>query len=146
MPDGGVDLALEKNGVTIALEISVTNEVDYEVANLTKCLAAGFTLLLMVCADDAKLKRLQDAALKALPEPLHQRLACCRSDDVPALLQSVGGDGAQGMEGGRKVTVKHSGTGLEDDVEARRNVAKAVADAMKKQKTRKRPNQGDENS
>jgi hypothetical protein len=42
---GNVDVALRKNGCSVACEIVVSSPVDKEVQNLQKCLAAGFSFV-----------------------------------------------------------------------------------------------------
>jgi hypothetical protein len=39
---GKVDVAFEKDGRSIACEISITTNLDHELLNLQKCLAGGF--------------------------------------------------------------------------------------------------------
>ena len=57
MPTGkggeSIDVVLEREKRRIACEISVTSTVELELGNLKKCLAAGFTEIVMVC-DEAK--------------------------------------------------------------------------------------------
>ena len=48
---GHVDVALERDGCSIACEVSVTTRVEHEVRNLTKCLAAGFDYAVLLCGD-----------------------------------------------------------------------------------------------
>ena len=45
---GSVDVALEKDGQGIACEISITTTVEHELANVQKCLAAGFDHVVFV--------------------------------------------------------------------------------------------------
>lgn len=56
------DLLLERDGVFLAVEITVTNGLDYELKNIGKCLRAGVSLVAVVGADDAKLRKLEAAA------------------------------------------------------------------------------------
>jgi hypothetical protein len=56
------DLLLEREGVSVAVEITVTNTLDYELKNIGKCLRAGVSLVAVVGADDSKLKKLEAAA------------------------------------------------------------------------------------
>lgn len=56
------DLLLEREGVSLAVEITVTNTLDYELKNIGKCLRAGVSLVAVVGADDAKLRKLEAAA------------------------------------------------------------------------------------
>jgi hypothetical protein len=74
-PDGGkIDLALEKHREVIGCEISVMNTVDYEVGNADKCLKAGCRHVAMICADAAKLGKIQKAVLGCVSETDAARL------------------------------------------------------------------------
>ncbi len=55
---GYVDVVLEGYGLRIGFEISVSARLEREIGNLTKCLAAGFDLAVLVSHDE----RLLDAA------------------------------------------------------------------------------------
>ena len=48
---GYVDVVVERDGRRVAIEISVSARLDQEVGNLTKCLAAGFDIAVLVCSD-----------------------------------------------------------------------------------------------
>lgn len=56
------DLLLEREGVSLAVEITVTNTLDYELKNIGKCLRAGVSLVAVVGSDDTKLRKLEAAA------------------------------------------------------------------------------------
>ena len=58
---GSVDLLLERNGQTIACEITVTTPIAHEVGNARKCLEAGYQHVVLVSADEARLEKLQAA-------------------------------------------------------------------------------------
>ena len=49
--DGRADVVLKKDAFTVGCEISITTSVEHEIANLTKCLASGFTRILFVSPD-----------------------------------------------------------------------------------------------
>lgn len=48
VPDGRVDVVLRKESISLAFEISVTTEIEHELANLRKCLGAEFTKVFCV--------------------------------------------------------------------------------------------------
>jgi hypothetical protein len=65
--DGGrVDVALEKQGTKIAIEISVTNTPDYEVQNIRKCLKSGYLPVVIVSKNESHLKAIQSLAQQEL--------------------------------------------------------------------------------
>jgi len=56
---GHVDVLLERNGVRIGCEISVSTSLEHEVGNITKCLSAGFDHAVLI----SERQDLLDAAL-----------------------------------------------------------------------------------
>ncbi len=65
--DGFIDLALFKDDLRLAIEISDTNEAAYEVQNIQKCISAGFSCL-MVSEDHQHLSSIKQRALALLDE------------------------------------------------------------------------------
>jgi len=66
MPTGSgaesVDVVLERESRRIAFEISVSSTVELELGNLKKCLAAGFTEIVMLCEETKTLNGLKREA------------------------------------------------------------------------------------
>ncbi len=63
---GSVDVALERGEQRIACEVSVSSTTDYEVANIRKCQAAGYTTVLTVVVDRVARRRLAAAIVDGL--------------------------------------------------------------------------------
>lgn len=63
---GSVDVLLSKGAVSVACEISVTTSPEHETANLSKCLAAGFTHVVSVSADAKRAREIRNAAEQGL--------------------------------------------------------------------------------
>jgi len=61
--DAGVDVLLQKADYSVACEISVTGNIQYEVGNATKCLNAGYNHVAVICDDSEKLERIKAAVL-----------------------------------------------------------------------------------
>lgn len=131
IPNGWVDLGLEKNGITVAIEISVTREISDEVEKLKTCVGIGFTHVIVVCGDADKLQNLQKAAMAVLAKPHADSVRWCVPDDVPRLLLNIGGASEARSAGGRKFKIKQP-TSLESDVEARKQVSRLAAKAIQK--------------
>lgn len=53
---GHIDVAIEREGLTIACEICVTTRVQHELQNLAKCLAAGFHYAVLVASAERTLQ------------------------------------------------------------------------------------------
>lgn len=84
-----VDLYLERDGVRIACEVSVTNTLEYEMRNITKCLRAGVTQVLVLAVDSAKHQRLSGAIAAQLPADQQKLVLCLMKDDFVAFLDSM---------------------------------------------------------
>lgn len=82
---GYVDAVLERSGVTIGCEISVTTSSEHEVNNLSKCLAAGFSHAVLLSSD----QRTLEAARIALPEVDARRLRFLIPDALIAFLDEL---------------------------------------------------------
>jgi hypothetical protein len=87
VPSGGrVDVVLRRGDRTIACEVSVTNTVEYEVANVAKCLQAGFNHVASVCRNRKKLARIQEALPATIPADQIQRVGFYAPDEFIARL------------------------------------------------------------
>jgi hypothetical protein len=63
---GSVDLLLERGDQTIACEISFSTTIDHEVGNVSKCLKAGFPMVVVICLDGERLKKIEEAVSGSL--------------------------------------------------------------------------------
>jgi len=63
---GTVDLVLERGGDAIACEVTITNTIDYEVRNVTKCIKAGFKHIVLLGVSEDKLQKLEAAVRNSL--------------------------------------------------------------------------------
>ncbi len=86
---GSVDVALEREGVRVAVEITVTTPTAHEIDNISKCLAAGFDHVVLVALDKTAQKRLNTATRNHLPEEIHGRVRCTTPEEIPALLDEL---------------------------------------------------------
>lgn len=66
--DGGADLVLERDGSSIAVEISVTTGVTHEMENVLKCLNGSFTHIAFVTADTKKQEQVRERVLARVSE------------------------------------------------------------------------------
>ncbi len=82
---GHVDVALERDDVSVACEISVSTRLDHEINNLTKCLAAGFDHVVLVCLDSTTVA----AAREAIRGLADHNVECFTPTDFPQFLESL---------------------------------------------------------
>lgn len=83
------DLLLEREGFTIAVEITVTNTLDYELRNIGKCLRAGVTQVDVVALDAEKIAKLETAALVSYGGQHRERLMFFTKDAFIEHLQTL---------------------------------------------------------
>ncbi len=65
---GKVDVSLEKEGLAIACEISVTSTPEQEIGNLEKCLSAGYQQIFLISSEMRILNKVRDLASDQLSE------------------------------------------------------------------------------
>ncbi len=83
---GYVDVALEREGMSVACEISVTTRVAHEIGNLSKCLAAGFNYAVLISTDERAL-----AAASGGFAPPDERIRLLTPDALIAFLDELSG-------------------------------------------------------
>lgn len=62
--NGAVDVVLEHEKLSVAVEISVTTSADHERANVEKCIKAGFGHVVLLVPDAKRLRSMRDASEK----------------------------------------------------------------------------------
>jgi hypothetical protein len=77
---GSIDLALEKEGCSIACEITVTTTIDHEFGNIQKCIKAGFALVAVISPREERLRQIEEA-VKAGLEPQQSALVAYFTPD-----------------------------------------------------------------
>ena len=86
---GSVDVALEKEGCSIACEISVTSTTDQEVGNIQKCLAAGFEHVVLVSSDKKVLGKARVAISTALNKDQVKRVAFLTPEELFTFIDTL---------------------------------------------------------
>ena len=86
---GSVDLWLERQGQTIACEISITTTIDHEVGNVAKCLKAGVPKVVMICLDEERLRKLSNAVSGSLGKESAARVEYFQPDHFIAYLKAL---------------------------------------------------------
>ena len=84
-----VDVGLRQDDVRIALEISATSKVDYEMQNIRKCLEAGYDYIVSVCSDGNRLSTLKTEAKKSFTVRERERIRFCLPSEVKDFLYRV---------------------------------------------------------
>lgn len=69
-----VDLGLERDGIRIAVEVSITTGIEHEAGNTAKCLNAGYAKVVTLFLEEAKLEEFRNHIGKVLSEENRQRV------------------------------------------------------------------------
>lgn len=133
---GKVDVALETDDLTIACEISVTNRAEYELANLRKCLAAGFQKIGMIAPDARHLREIEQTARQNLPLDELDRIAFLVPEEFDQFLEnataSVSDPG--GKIKGYRVAVDYAAPGEAEEKSRARRIGNSVLNFLRRRK------------
>ena len=86
---GRIDVALTRDDIRIACEVSVTTKLDQERRNIEKCLAAGYDQVWVTSPDSAQLEKLREGLLSSLPTEIRERVSCLSEDELIAQLDAL---------------------------------------------------------
>ncbi len=135
------DLLIERDGFTLAVEVTVTNTLSYELQNIGKCLRAGVSEVAVVAVDPAKLAKIEAAALVTYGSQHGERMRFFLRDGFCDHLQSI--VLATPAQPQPDQPTKHKGwtvktttvhISLEEAKEREAAAAKILADALRKPK------------
>lgn len=133
---GSVDVALEKNGRSVACEISITTSVEQEFANVQKCLAAGFEHVVALAVDPKTARALTAQVRAHLDAAQGERVHVLTPEDFILWLDAQEASAAPSEETvrGYKVKVRlQSATDAETKVR-KRAIAETVLQALRRLK------------
>ena len=130
---GQVDVLLEREGLRVAAEVSVTTPAGYERGNVRKCLTAGFDQVMVVLTKSrASRDRYREVILEGLTAAEQDRVSFLLPEDVPGYFASLAPppDPGETTVRGYKVRVSHSVVSPEDARERRERLARLVARSL----------------
>jgi hypothetical protein len=137
---GWVDVALENDRRTIACEITITTSVEHEIANLQKCLAAGFAYVVLIATEPRHVTKLRAAAEAALPEPELARVRCLMPEGLIGFLVELAAteQTQEQLVGGFKVKTKFRALEPEQEANKADSISRAILNSLKRLDPRKR--------
>ncbi len=86
---GRVDVALERDGLQIACEVSVTTKVEHERHNIEKCRAAGFIHIWVTSPNAAQLQKLSNALEPTLSPAERECVSFLSESELMAALDDL---------------------------------------------------------
>jgi hypothetical protein len=129
---GSVDVALERGEHSVACEVSVASTPAYEVANIQKCLAAGFSEVVSIVLDRRTMGKLRDAVAAQITPDNAERVEILTPEMLFEFLEQLGVEPTTGTKTvrGYKVRVKYRHV---PDAPARtRTITQTIAGALKR--------------
>lgn len=137
-PDGKgrVDVSLERNGKKIACEISMTTEVEWELHNIEKCLAAGYDFVIECSNDKRTLESIKRHIEKSVNKNNQSKVLVFEPEAFFQFLDEQIAKEASTETRMKGYRVKTEYGVLPDDVsiQKRENVLKAIASSIRKKK------------
>lgn len=125
---GSVDVALERQGYRLAVEIAMTTSPEHETANVRKCLDAGFDEVAVVSLKRRALSRVEEA-LCELAEEERSRVFLLSPEELLTHIDSRRAPEEKTVAGYR-VKVRH--VPGKDPEQARREVARVIAKSLER--------------
>lgn len=137
---GAVDIVLRKGDVSIACEISLTTPTEYECGNVSKCLLAGFTHVVMICDDAEKLEKIRTSMQLILEKADLARVKFVVPPELFRFIEehekeAAGKDSIRGY----RVTVNRSKLGAEARSHRIKSIKRTIAEAALRRDKGNRP-------
>jgi hypothetical protein len=131
---GSVDVLLEKDGASIACEISVTTTPEHELQNIRKCLEAGITQVFAIGSDARKLERVRKAVLESLAETDQSKVSFCDPAELLQFLQDREAKDAshETVVRGYRVNVNYQALPTSEQRDRRGAISRVVLQALKR--------------
>ena len=106
---GSVDVALEKNSLSIACEVSIASTPEQELGNIRKCLAAGFAQVVVVSSEKKTLNRAKETISMELAADETARVQFLTPEELFLWIESLDAQsaGTEDTVRGYKVKVQY---------------------------------------
>ena len=127
---GSIDVALFRDDIAIACEISVTSKAAYEVKNLAKCLGGEFSHVFAIATDRKRLDTIQSATRAALTEIDQAKVNFLTLEGVAEALDALSAPVQESTVRGYKVKVTRSSVGAAEAQDRRASVTRIIAKSM----------------
>jgi hypothetical protein len=134
---GSVDVALERDGVSVACEVSVASTTDYEIGNIRKCLAAGFTEVVSVVVERRSLDKLKTAISKEIEPSDFKRVRALGPEELFAFLDQLTSAGTTTEQTTRGYRVKVTRGASAHSTSPTRAVAQTVVGALQRLRSKR---------
>jgi hypothetical protein len=86
---GRIDIVASYQETKIAIEISVTNTIAYEIQNILKCFRDGYSMVFMVSESAKHLNSIREKSIVDIPEQYHNKLHFLSKNEVVEQLSKI---------------------------------------------------------
>lgn len=131
--DGGqIDVALHREGLSIACEISVTSTAAYETRNLAKCLRGDFGRVFAIADNTKRLRAIEALARERLPETDLARIDFLTPDQVASALDGLEPPSEEvSLVRGYRVKVTRTIVSAAETKDRRSTIARVIAQSLR---------------
>lgn len=133
---GSVDVALERESQSVAVEISISTGIEHEIGNIRKCLAAGFGHVVLILPERKAVARAREAVMASLGGGDAAKVRVLTPEDFFEFAGSLDA-GAAGREEhvrGYKVKVQYRAMGDAEEKARKAAISGVILGALKKLK------------
>lgn len=129
---GQIDVALYREDLSIACEISVTSTPQYEAQNLAKCFQGRFSRVFAIAADTKRLKAIETAARARLSDEEMGCIDFLTPEHVAAALDAFAAPSEEtSLVRGYRVKVSRTIIGADEAKDRRSAIARVIAQSMR---------------
>jgi hypothetical protein len=114
---GQIDVLLEKGDESIAVEISVSTTAEWELHNIQKCLADGYTKVVACVNNSKKLEQIKEKLAAAFSPDDQSRVILLSPEQLPTLFIEAKPKETITTMKGYRVKVKHDENGSQTNAE-----------------------------
>lgn len=129
---GQIDVALYRDDLSIACEISVTSTPQYEAQNLAKCCQGRFSRVFAIAADAKRLKAIETAAKTRLSDEEMGCIDFLAPEHVAAALDAFAAPSEEAsVVRGYRVKVSRTLVGADEAKDRRSAIARVIAQSLR---------------
>lgn len=138
LPEGSgqVDVVLTKEAKTIAIEICVTTDADWEMHNIEKCITASYDTVISLCGDPKQLDKIKRKCIEKIPGFVHKQVQFFTPDALFTFLDNTVKNEVpqEQVIKGYRVNVTYDSVTQEEMDRKRTSVAQVVLNSLRKMK------------
>ncbi len=132
---GRVDVSLVRDGLRVACQVSVTTTKDWELGGIEKCLAAGYSEVILIASTERHIKGLSKFIEENLDPKDQGRVRYITSESIVEHLDSFGKPApTEQVVRGYKVRTVQQSVDSEDAASRRKAISEVIARSLKKGK------------